>query len=424
MSVAPGAERGHSEPPALQPNAGTPPNAPKQWYVSERIIVTEVGGFQNDHDRWYAAPGFHIFGSCPSCHHATSSVCATEYLAQDVDQGHGGSPGSKALVAPDKAAAPEDKAAAAEDKAAAAEDKTATAEDKAATAVDKAAAPQYKASAPQDKADWVGEVGEVRRLQGDGQTPSLTDHSRRLWRGFTTTHPPHGEARPAEAEPEPIPKTMLTVMRCACTYNHAAQPGAPSPPPDTFGCGSQWVVRVLYDDAPQLAEILPAGELEATYCWPAADAAAAQVPSALTNARASAKNWSAGLTAILTLGGIGALLTSESTVRSLNTFWQVMFGIFAFVAVIANGVMLYQTTIASYGSSRSADALRPSDLRDADLDALIQARATVKQLHTAILATAVAVLAALFAAGILLYGTTTPAPTTPTTTSVLTQTQP
>ncbi len=385
MSVAPPPEGGHSEPPPLLPNAGAPPVAPKQWHVRERIIVTDVDTFHNDHDRFYKAPGFHVFGPCPSCGHDTSSVCATEYLAQDVDPEHVGRPTAQAVAG---------RAAGA----------------------------------------WEGEVREVRRLQyeptSQGATPSPTDQLARYWTKFTTTHPiaeaPTAEDRgaPEEEAPEPTPKTMLTVMRCACTFNHVTQQGAPAPPAGAFGCGSQWMVRVLYDDTAEPAVILPAGELEAAYCWPAADAAAAQVPKALTNAQASAKNWGAGLTAILTLGGIGALLTNESTVRSLNTFWQVMFGIAAFVAIIANGVMLYQSTIASCGSSRSADALQPSDLRDADLDPLIQARATVRKLRTAMLATAVAVAAGLFAAGILLYGTTTPAPTTPTTTSALTQTQP
>lgn len=374
MSVAPPPGGGHSESPPPQPNAGAPPVAPKRWYLNERIIVSDVSRFENNHDRWCDAPGFHIFGPCPSCDHETSSVCATEYLAQDVDPSHPG--------------------------------------------------PARSEGAPH-KTPWVGKVGEVRRLQGEGAGSSPTDYLQRAWRGFTTTHPPHGNATPAEAEePELTQKTMLTVMRCACNYNHVAQQGAPAAPPDTFGCGSQWVVRVRYTKQAEPAEIFPAGDREAAYCWPAADAAAAQVPNALTNAQASAKNWGAGLTAILTLGGIGALLTNESTVRSLNTFWQVMFGIAAFVAVIANGVMLHQSTIASYGSSRTADALRPSDLRDADLDVLIQARATVKKLRTAILATVVAVVAALFAAGILLYGATTPSPTTPTTTSALIQTQP
>jgi hypothetical protein len=385
MSVAPPPGGGHSESSPPQPNAGAPPVAPKRWYVNERITVTDVGTFHNDHDRFYKAPGFHIFGPCPSCGHDTSSVCATEYLAQDVDPDDGGPPTTKAVAGRDTAA-------------------------------------------------WEGEVREVRRLQyeptSQGATPSPTEQLGRYWSKFTTTHPIPGEpsvedrGAPEVEEPEPTPKTMLTVMRCACTDNHVAQQGVPAPPAGTFGCGSQWVVRVLYDDTAEPAVILAAGELEAAYCWPAADAAAAQVPRALTNAQASAKNWGAGLTAILTLGGIGALLTNESTVRSLNTFWQVMFGIAAFVAVIANGVMLYQSTIAGYGSARTADALRPSDLRDADLDGLIQARATAKKLRTAILATVVAVVAALFAAGILLYGATTPALTTPTTTSALTQTQP
>jgi len=335
-----------------QPAGGTrPPTVEPTPYVNGRVIATasDVDAFANDRTEFPNGPGFHIYGLCPCCGHHTSSVCATDFLAQDEDT----------TSAPDR------------------------------TDQANQSKPTYA---------WDGKVKERTHLRGN--TP-------RAKRG-AGGNPLGGDAGRRNM------KTMITVMRCACTHNHVAPSGTASPPaPGAFGCGAEWLVRVEYPDGAGGADLMPVGAVEAALCWPAADAAAAEVPNALVTAQASAKNWAAGLAAILTVLGVGTLISNLSTVRSLDTALQVLFGFAAAIAVLTNGLMIYATTIASYGSFRSGDALRPSDLRNADLDPLLQARASEQQLRRAILWTAVAVIAALTAIAILLYGHSQPMPTTP-----------
>lgn len=202
-------------------------------------------------------------------------------------------------------------------------------------------------------------------------------------------------------------QSQITVLRCACIKNHAAPVGS-------FGCGSEWLVRVRYDSTSKDKAFLSAVSPEDAFrCWPAADAAAAQVPASLTNAQAIAKNWGGALTAILTLLGITGLLANRTTVQTLGTFWQVLFGLFAFIAVVADGAMLYQSDLATFGSVKINKVLRPSDLQNADLDPLAQASTSVGKLQRSVWATVVAAVAALIAVGILLFASSGAAPPGP-----------
>jgi hypothetical protein len=208
-------------------------------------------------------------------------------------------------------------------------------------------------------------------------------------------------------------RTQITVLRCACTRNHASSPAG------TFGCGSEWLLRVEYSlNNAKETTLTPVSAEEASHYWPAADAAAAEVPDSLATAQAAAKNWGAGLTAVLTLLGVGALFANRTSVQSLGTAAQVVFAALAFVAVVANAVMLYQSTFATYGSPSVKDALKPSDLWNADLDPLMQAAASMRRLQTSVWATGVAVVAALGAAGILLLASSTPTPVPPATAKI------
>ena len=81
--------------------------------------------------------------------------------------------------------------------------------------------------------------------------------------------------------------------------------------------------------------------------------------------------------------------------------------------------MLAQSNLGSFGFPRIDQALGPRDLRDADLAPLIQARASVRKLRISVVATVVAVVTALAAAGILLFaGPALPLPTVKVTTTV------
>ena len=209
--------------------------------------------------------------------------------------------------------------------------------------------------------------------------------------------------------------TQVTVLQCACTYNH--QP--PASGTETFGCGSQWLLRVTYKRGKEnrgktSIDTVRAGQFP--YYWPAADAAAAEIPNSLSDAQSSAKNWATGLAAAITLLGVSGLLGSGKTVQALSKNWQIFFGIFAFLSVLAAALMIYQSTFASYGSLRLKQMLEPSDLRNADLDPLIEARASMRRLRRSVWATGFSVLAALAAASILLF--VQPPATAPTTTDI------
>jgi hypothetical protein len=323
-------------PPTQIPNQGVPLlTTDKNWYANERITLPKnwlserqtnwpaswpIPWFDNDHKDLANRPGFHIFGLCPSCHHETTGVCATEYLSQDLNEAN-----------------------------------------------------QTRSSFHADE-----------RSPLQGFAPLLRRSSQ------TSGH------RPAI---RPRRRAQVRVLRCACTANHCPPAGASG-----FGCGSEWLLHVTYqerDPSPAQIDVVPAEQ--AYLYWPAADAAAAEVPTSLTTAQSAAKNWGGALTALVTLVGVGTLLGNRATVSTLSTKAQVCFGILAFLAVLADAVMLYQSDFAMFGSTRIKAALRPSDLRNADLDPLIQASLSVRKLQISVRATAVAVVMALGATGILLF---------------------
>ena len=305
--------------PSAAPNEGVPPDekSPKKWFQNERIQLPENwpnDWFDNDRNHLADEPGFHIFGDCPSCHHPTTGLCATEYLSQDIGRG-----------------------------------------------------------AARARVVGVEPIEEAQVVQGiEGPTPD---------------------------------KTQITVLRCACNANHVP------PTAGAFGCGSEWLVRVSYDSTSKSnATISVVTQDEASHCWSAADAAAASVPTSLTIAQATAKNWGGALTAILALLGISSLLSNRTSVQSLAPWWQALFGLFALVAVVADGVMLSQSNLATYGFPSIKTSLKPRDLENADLNPLIQASASVGKLQTSVRATAVAVVSALVALAILLFASPAPGP--------------
>ncbi len=361
------------------PNDGRvgPADAPKLWYAIERILlppdwrtVGPAPWFRADRRLLQGQPGFHIIGICPRCRHQTTSVCATEYLADDVDitAGSGRQAAAEVAVRP-----------------AAAEVAVRPAAAKVAAGEPIAARSETAAGADDSTGQREHERRGRRRLQAENQ-PSLR------WRK------PGGIPAPGGA------KTQVTVLRCACVENHVpATPGA-------FGCGAEWLLQVEYDDSsrPGQTYISIVDPEKAYRYWPAADAAAAEVPAALTTARGAAKSWAGALTAILGLIGIGTLLGSRATLQSFSPLAEVLFGILALIAVLADGVMLYQSDLATFGWPRIRAALKPSDQWNADLDPLTQASASVRKLHRSVWAAVISAVAALGAVGILLF--TPPAP--------------
>ena len=345
----------HPDPSKPAPNDGIlpPDRDPKVWYARERVRLgaDDIAGF--DHDRATLpldAPGFHIFGVCPACGHSTTALCATEYLSLDLPASRGARvPVSIRLDSPIRST-------------------------------------PFTTTRVATTAESTLTAEQLQELTRDiGGSASATDE-------ILAQHP---ELPPRNDVPA---KTMLSVVRCACIANHVA------PTPDAFGCGTEWLVRVTYDPKNNNnTAITPVTYEESVNCWAAADAAATAAPGALTNAQAAAGKWQAGLTAIIAVLGVTALLSNRATIQTLSPGWETLFAIAAAAAVVANIVMLLQSDLASFGFPNIRQALPPSDLRNADLDPLTQARVTLRKLRISTWATGAAVLAAIVAVAVVLF---------------------
>jgi hypothetical protein len=184
--------------------------------------------------------------------------------------------------------------------------------------------------------------------------------------------------------------TQVTLVRCACTYNHV-----PTTPGD-FGCGSEWLLRVRFDedsDAPVRFE--PVSPEKATHRWPLAEAAAVDASACLTTAQATAKNWAPALGTLLTLFGIGALLTKGSGLLTLTSPWGILLLVAAGFAVVFNILMLVQSDLAQFGWLGRHKA--PPDrrgLENEDLEPLFQAASSARKLRRAVWLSGLAILAA------------------------------
>jgi hypothetical protein len=343
------------DPAKPRPNDGIlPPDPdPKEWYAHERVRLEadDLAGF--DHDRATLpldTPGFHILGFCPSCRHPTSALCATEYLSLDL-------PASRGARVP-----------------------VSIRRDRPTSST------PFTTMRVATTSDSTLTADQIHELSRDiGGSASATDE-------ILAQHP---DLPPRNDVPA---KTMLTVVRCACIANHVA------PTPETFGCGTEWLVRVTYDPKNKDNTVLsPVTYEESVNCWAAADAAAMAAPAALTTAQAAAGKWQTALTAIIAVLGVTALLSNRATIQTLSPGWETLFAIAAAAAVVANIVTLLQSDLASLGFPHIRQALLPSDLQNADLDPLTQARVTLRKLRTSTWATGAAVLAATIAVSIVLF---------------------
>jgi hypothetical protein len=330
----------------------TTTKASKTGYGKERILDLGAGTdpdetFRNDYRVLWKEPGFHIVGPCPSCGHETSAVCAIAYLPSEAER-----PRS-------------------------------------------------------ERATRLRALLPTRVVAAQGS------------------------------------RTYVTALRCACIENHAlpdkqqaspkAEPGAgprndhgvnsgdanvdgdkaATTFADAFGCGAEWLLRVTlepiepppptHSDQPRdkvRLSIVPFDE--AVRSWPAAEAAFSEAVDAPSQAETSAKGWGTALTAMLTLLGVGGLLTGRTTVQALPSLWRWVFAAAAAVALCADAFMLYQSNFASFGSPRIERNLVASRPQHSDLDQLMEARTSSSRLQMAVRATAGAAAAAVVAVGVLL----------------------
>jgi rRNA maturation protein Nop10 len=193
-------------------------------------------------------------------------------------------------------------------------------------------------------------------------------------------------------------KRNVVVFRCACNHNH-------SPDSGKFGCGSEWLLQVDYlPRKPQVGVVIEVvGDEEAARYWQASDDVASSIVSSASTAQTMAKTWTTVLGGIVGLLAAAGIVTGRDTIQSLPGWTQLILGIFAGAAIIAQGLMIYWGNVASTGFPRIRNSLRPRQLRDADLQPLINADASARRLHWSFWAAVSSAGAAIIAVSLFLF---------------------
>jgi len=189
-------------------------------------------------------------------------------------------------------------------------------------------------------------------------------------------------------------RSTHTVLRCACTQNHAGPAGS-------FGCGSEWLLELDGSKTPELGlvQLTPSAK---SRVWAGADVAANVVPNTLSNAQALATKWQTGLAAVVGLVGVSAIAGDSSKLAGFDNSTQAWFGGLAIGAVVLTAISLYLGDLSSIGPLRKRSVIQPT-AADADLIPLRQARNAVGALNWSILTTAIAVACTVAATAILLF---------------------
>jgi hypothetical protein len=150
--------------------------------------------------------------------------------------------------------------------------------------------------------------------------------------------------------PAPAPPPTLTAgLRCACRERHQGRPDA-----ESAGCGRDWLVRTTIgaDGTVAFAPVPGPPDPRLEEARVALRAAAA---TQLTDVRAAAEKWIAGVTAVFSLFGLAGITFTRSAVAGLVTWGQACAGGTAAVAVAAAGWSVYWIYRAAYGWPVTSD---------------------------------------------------------------------
>jgi hypothetical protein len=193
--------------------------------------------------------------------------------------------------------------------------------------------------------------------------------------------------------------SLVTVLRCACITSH------PNAPANTFGCGTEWLMRVSYlpQDEKSDPKYFPVLDSEAFKYWSPADNIATAVAGSLSAAQAIAKNWQAFLTGFLAILGVASVIGGRSTIQQLSGGAQIILGVAAAAALLLNAAVLYYANLAQFGYPKVEEVSKPRYLRDSDLQTLKDASISITKLKKSFSFAVASVVAALVATGIFLF---------------------
>jgi hypothetical protein len=164
-------------------------------------------------------------------------------------------------------------------------------------------------------------------------------------------------------------KAKISVLTCQCTSNHKNSKGA-------FGCGASWLIGAEFNLADKKPEATlhvvtedeeDEEDVTVTAVWPVAAAYATTASSSLKTVQASAKTWQAALTAILGLVAVVSLVGGRSTLQTLSGATQAWIVTLAAIAVVANAVGIYQSTLSSIGFPAIKKVAGAVELSNSDL---------------------------------------------------------
>jgi len=190
-------------------------------------------------------------------------------------------------------------------------------------------------------------------------------------------------------------KPKVAMLHCRCDVTHDGSNGKD-------GCGATWLIKASFDNSnPKAgADLNCLTDDEAVAAWPSAEVAGASAAASLKTVQGAAAKWQTALTSILALVGVVSVVGGRAVLSTINRDWQWAIVGFAAVAVLANAVAIYRSTLSNIGFPRIRQAVETPELIDSDLWPLRQAVHATEKLHAAVFWAAVSFIAAIVAIGL------------------------
>jgi hypothetical protein len=159
-------------------------------------------------------------------------------------------------------------------------------------------------------------------------------------------------------------------IHCNCVEFHDKANGK-------FGCGAYWLLGADVDPGAGQHAANPAlhvvDEGDMSRYWPAAEAVATATPNALTIFQSRAAAWQTGVTGVVTVAGLAALLADRTAIHGLRAPWDLAVIAAIIAATAASAVNIAIALWVNVGFPSVKPTSGASTLADADLAPLSRA---------------------------------------------------
>jgi len=192
------------------------------------------------------------------------------------------------------------------------------------------------------------------------------------------------------------PGARLAVIKCACSGTHNVAQGAPAKAADATGCGSYWMLAATEDkNVPhgmRLDNVPPDTDYRTVA---AARDVSTAISGSLSTVQSNASKWQTAMATLLGLLVVTSLVGGRDTLSKLAWYYQLVIGVLAVVSLLANIWAIYRFTLVSSGRTDATPIGNVDQLEQADLEPLRRARVALEKFDQALIATGIALLAAL-----------------------------